>query len=90
MGEIVLLPGVERPDLVGEPMPGATVLQEAINLGVEEVVLVGRHRDGSRYVASSVADIDKAVGILMDGVACITTGSIVYETAIKPSDPDAS
>ena len=69
MGDVVCMSGVERRDIVGPILPAAHVLQAAIALGIDEVVIVGRCRDGTRYVATSINDMDKVVGVLMDGVS---------------------
>ncbi len=67
--DIVFLPGVERRDIdeVGNIDP-ADVLQGAVENGVTDVIVVGRRRDGSRYVASALPDTDRVLGILVDAV----------------------
>lgn len=90
MGEVVVMPGVERRDLVGEMLPGELVLRCALELGIEDLVIVGRHRDGRRYVGGTFSDMDKTVGVLMDGVSFITNGDftqgVVFETD-EPQEP---
>lgn len=73
-GNIVVLPGVERRDLAGVVVPSADVLERAIELGVTDCVIVGRHRDGSLYVAGETNDMDRAAGILMRGLIFISSG----------------
>lgn len=75
MAEVLVLPGIERRDLIGEPTPAEQVLNASIEKGVTDVVVIGRHRDGSQYVASSLNDVDKSVGVLMSAVHFLTSGT---------------
>jgi hypothetical protein len=90
MGEVVVMPGVERLDLVGAELPAEHVLRAAITLSVYDIVIVGRHRTGARYVASSLPDMEKVLGILTDGVAFLTTGDFaqgIIEESAEPEEP---
>lgn len=78
MAEIHVLPGIERPDLYSAPEASA-VLQAAIEAGVNQVVLIGRDRTGELYLAASVDDAEKCVGLLMRAVSMISSAGIVNE-----------
>lgn len=74
--DIHTLPGIERRDLNGGPVPCEVVLREAIDAGVTSVIVVGRDRAGGLYLASSGSDADRDVGILMRAVTYLTTHEI--------------
>jgi hypothetical protein len=73
--DVYVLPGVERRDLM-VPLAGAQVLQKAIEAGVEDVTVVGRSRDGSLYIATSLTDADRAAGMMMRAVNWLTSATI--------------
>lgn len=73
--DVVVLPGVQRRDLAGEVVPSRRVLEAAIEMGVTDVVLVGRRRDGSQYVGGESNDVDHSVGVLMNAVHYIVSGT---------------
>lgn len=79
--EVIVMPGVERRDLVGSPVPSERVLRAAIELGVTDVVVLGRHRDGSRYVAGETNDADRTAGILSWGVWFMARG--IFEQGMR-------
>ena len=64
MAKVLVLPGIERRDLCGPYVPAAEVLAAAIENGITDVVVVGRSRDGEQYIAGSLNDVDKVVGVL--------------------------
>lgn len=86
MADVHVLPGIERRDLVGAPLRDEVVLQAAIEKGVTDVVIVGRHRDGSLYVAGSGNDADRTVGRLMSAVWFLTSGS--FAQGIEDDDDE--
>jgi hypothetical protein len=75
--QIFVLPGIERRDLVGDDVPSALVLQAAIDNGITDVVVVGRKRNGGRYLAGETRDVDRTVGILMSAVDFMVSGSFM-------------
>lgn len=75
MAEVHVMPGVERRDLMGV-LPAEQLLQKAIDAGVTDVVIVARDRSGQPYVASCIADVDKAVGRLMYAVTFLAQATI--------------
>lgn len=75
MGDVVVMPGIERRDLCGSPVPDEQVLRAAIDLGIADVIVVGRRRDGSPYVAGATNDIDAAVGKLTSAIWLLTSGA---------------
>lgn len=83
MADIHVLPGVERRDLAGVALPSEEVLQAAINNGVTDVIVIGRSRDGSLYVAGAPPDVDKAVGMLMRAVSVLASCDVINDVVIK-------
>jgi hypothetical protein len=76
--QVVVLPGVERRDLLGE-LPDKTVLQAAIDNGAKEVIVIGRDRQGGLYLAGTMDDADRTVGRLMQAVAFLTSLDTKFE-----------
>ena len=73
MAEVITLPGVERPSLGSTRiLPTDAVFGGALENGVTEVVVVGRQRDGSLYVAAANGDAEKVVGMLMRAIHLLT------------------
>lgn len=72
--KVTLLPGIERRDLAGQPVPSAEVLRSAIDKGITDVVIVGRQRDGTLYVAAETNDADRCAGILTRAVGFVAGG----------------
>jgi hypothetical protein len=89
MAGVHVLPGIERRDLLGV-LPPEQLLQKAIENGVTDVVIVGRARDGSPYVASCVADADKAVGQLMRAVTFISGSEITNDQVLNTDEGPAA
>lgn len=73
MGDIHILPGIERRDLCGEGLSSDAVMSGALEKGVIDAIVIGRDRSGSFYVASAVPDIDRCVGMLMRAVTFLST-----------------
>lgn len=86
MADVHVLPGVERRDLSGAPLPTEEVLQAAIDVGLLEVVIVGRDRTGQLYVACSDSDADRSVGLLMRAVTYLSSATIENSVVIE-TDP---
>lgn len=80
--EIVVLPGVERRDLAGVPLPSAEILQAAIDEGVTDAIVVGRDRQGNLYVAGAPPDVDKTVGLLMRAVTTLSEATIINDVKL--------
>lgn len=74
MSELLVMPGVERRDLVGEPVPSEEVLRAAIEKDIRDVVIVGRRRDGGLYVAGESNDADRVAGILARAMNFVANG----------------
>lgn len=89
MADVLILPGVERRDLVGEDLPEAEVLQAAIDNRITDVVVIGRQRDGTQYVSSSMCDVDKAVGILFAAATWLAAGVYAQDVTQdrEPGEP---
>jgi hypothetical protein len=87
--EILVLPGVERRDLM-VPLPGTKVLEAAIEAGVEEVTIVGRARDGNLYITTSVSDADKAAGMMMRAVNWLTSVDIEADQPNEHGEDDGA
>lgn len=77
MAEVHVLPGIERRDLAGEPVPSHEVLRAALDKGITDVIVVGRQRDGTPYVASAGNDVDRDVGMLMRAVSFLSSAELV-------------
>lgn len=88
MAEVLVLPGIERRDLVGDPVPAAEVLAAAIEKGITDVVIVGRSRDGEQYVAGSLNDVDKVVGVLFAAATYVASGR--YDQGISENQKEPS
>lgn len=87
---IVVLPGVERRDLAGNPTPSASVLRAAIDNGVTDVIVVGRDRSGELYIAGAPPDVDRTVGMLMRAVAVLSDCNIVNDVVIGGDEPQGA
>lgn len=87
MGEVVVMPGIERRDLVGNPEPADRVLRRALDLGITDLIIVGRRRDGSRFLAGSFNDLDKVVGVLMDGINHVQSHDFIDGIPAEPFEP---
>lgn len=74
MAEVVVLPGIERPSLGAvRDLSTEKVCAAAIEAGVTEIIVVGRERDGSLYVATGNGDAEKMAGLLMRAVHMLTS-----------------
>ena len=82
MAEVHVLPGIERRDLLGV-LPAEQLLQKAIEAGVTDAIVIGRDRAGLPYVASCIADADKAVGMLMRVVNSIAGATIINDQVLS-------
>lgn len=82
--DVVVLPGIERRDLVGPQLDPAEVLSGVIEQGITDFVIVGRHRDGSLYVAGCTNDVDRVAGILFRGINFVANG--FYDQGISTKD----
>lgn len=87
MAEIHVLPGIERRDLAG-PAEGDAhrILQAAIGAGVTDVVVVGKCRDGSQWVSTSMGDADRAAGIMLRAANWLTTVRIDNDVVIDTEE----
>lgn len=74
--DILVMPGIERRDL-GEPVPCEELIKYAQEAGLTDVIIIGRERNGSYYVASAIGDADKVVGRLMWAVNYLACNEIV-------------
>ena len=74
--KVIVLPGVERRDMVGgeRPTPTKAVLLSALGAGLIEAVVIGRDRRGKPYIASSGTDVDRLVGQLMTTAITLAAG----------------
>lgn len=88
MAEVHVLPGIERRDLLGV-LPAEQLFQKALEAGVTDAIVIGRARDGTFYIASCVADADKAVGQLMRGVSFIAASDIINDQVLDTEDGGA-
>lgn len=78
MAEVHIFPGVERVDLAEVPDDEA-VLRGALDQGLRDVTIVARDPEGSLYIASSMADPDRCIGLLHRAIADFTAMEIVVE-----------
>jgi hypothetical protein len=85
VAEVHVLPGVERRDLLGV-LPAEQLLAAAIEQGITDVIIVGRKRDGTPYVASGVSNVDCAIGRLMGAVTYLTTAVIKNDQVIDTDE----
>lgn len=75
---IHVLPGIERRDLTGD-VPEKAVLSAAIKQGVTDVIIIGRDRQGQRYIATSMSDMDQAVGRIITAANYLASATVVQE-----------
>lgn len=87
MGKVIILPGVERRDLNYDIKP-EDVLTGAIDNGVTSTTVIGIGRDGQFYVASSVDDTDKVVGMLHRAIGVVANGRYASDYPIDLSAED--
>lgn len=85
MAEVHVLPGVERRDLLGA-LPCEQLLQKAIDLGITDVVIVGRDRTGNQYVASALPNADVAVGRLFSAANYLASSIISNDQVLNTED----
>lgn len=81
MADIVSLPGIYRADMIEDCDP-RTVLVSALDAGLKDVVVIGRSLSGSIEVFSSQSDADQSIGLMMRGVAYLSTAEQVDEPEI--------
>lgn len=80
MAEVFSLPGVCRPDLIEDATPN-DVLASAMELPLQDAVVVGRNLNGDIEVLSSQANADLALGLLMRGVNYLASSEQIDEPA---------
>lgn len=88
MAEVRVLPWADRPDLFKMPEP-PHILQAAIENGLTDVIVIGRDRTGQFYVASSVGDGEKCLGMLTRASSIITSGPMVND-AFDTDEPEGA
>lgn len=76
--EVHVLPGVFRADLEG-PLEPAAVLAAAADIGLRDVVVVGRTIAGDVVVCSSQVDADAVVGLLARGQHYLVASAQAHE-----------
>lgn len=81
MAEVLVLPGVFRPDQEKD-CEAASCLRGAMDAGLQDVVIVGRALSGSIEVWSSAADADRAIGLMHRGLRWFADGTQM------PSEPE--
>ena len=88
MAELHIFPGVERRDL----LPTDTcqnVLDKASKEGLIEATIVGRTRDGSFYLTSTLGDVDKMVGILHRALTLAAAANLCDQKPLNTEDANA-
>ena len=70
MGDVHVIPGVERRDLLDTIVP-RDLLNKANHEGVTDVTIIGRDRAGKFYLSSCLGDADKTVGMLYRAITLI-------------------
>ncbi|MFG1340383.1 hypothetical protein [Xanthobacter autotrophicus] len=87
MAEVHVLPGVEGRDLAG-PAEGdaARILAAAIDAGITDVVVVGKDRDGTQWVSTSMGDADRAAGVMLRAATWLASGRIDNDVVIDTED----
>lgn len=78
MAEIYVIPGIEGPD-IGSQVTPRTVLEAAIESGVQDVVIVGRYPSGALYLAASEYSADAVVGKLFRAAQFLAEREVVQE-----------
>jgi hypothetical protein len=78
MGEVRVLPGVERRD-IGESVPSKRLLIAAARNGVRDVVLIGRSRDGALYLAAEDSNVDAVVGKLCHATQWLASSRVEHK-----------
>ena len=78
MGDISVLPGVERRDINNE-VASPDVLSKAIEAGCFDVIVVARDRSGEFYLAAQDGNADTVVGKLMRAVQFLTAHEFVHD-----------
>lgn len=76
MGDLHILPGIERRDL-GADVPSERVLQNAIDCGVTGAIVIGTSRDGELFIAAECGNVDETVGKLMRAVSFLSSCEMV-------------
>lgn len=84
MGEVVHLPGVFCAKLE-EAIPVSKVLASAMDLGLKDVVYVGRAITGEIIVGGSQPDADAAIGLLTRGITSLVTSEQVHLETENPT-----
>lgn len=71
-----VLPGVERRD-IGTPVPSETVLQGAIDKGIQDVIVVGL-QGRELYLAAEHYDADALIGKLQRAIHFLVTHEVTH------------
>ena len=88
MAEVVMFPGIRRdplptphpePEMPVEALTSASVLQAAIDIEVDDVVVVGLKPDGSIYVSALSGDDDAVAGKLLRAANYMASVEYEYE-----------
>lgn len=83
--KIFELPGIDRRDF-GTKAKTIDVLQYAIDYGITDVIVLGRNRDGSRYIAAEDGNLDAVVGKLFSEATRMASSEMEH-CAPPASDP---
>ena len=84
MGDVVPLPGIFRPELE-QATPVDRVLSCAMDLGLKDVVYVGRAITGQIIIGGSHPDADAAIGLLTRGITSLATSEQVHLETENPA-----
>jgi hypothetical protein len=87
VGDVVFLPGTTPADINRGPRKAETVLRWAIENNIQDVTVIGNAPDGTRFVLSSVGDVEKEVGMLMDAVTFLSSGDYL-NAPVEADDKD--
>ena len=89
MAELHIFPGVERRDLLPSDL-AQNVLDKASKEGLIEATIVGRTRDGTFYLSSTMGDADRMVGVLHRALTLVSAANLSDQKPINTEDTNAS
>ena len=76
---IIVMPGVERRDLLGPPCPVESVLSSAIEQPLSDVIVVGRLTNGNWYIAARDSNPDLTIAKLFSAATFLSTHSFEHD-----------
>ena len=79
LDNVIVMPGVERRDLLGPPCPVEGVLSGALDQPLSDVIVVGRLTNGNWYIAARDSNPDITIAKLFSAATFLSTHSFEHD-----------